>query len=258
MTPEEREKMSENARGELAELELAASGKIVDPYKLFNESEKDAWMNYVRKVAPSLRAFTALEKVYNHYVVQRYWKETLTVLEAGKPWFPAKKQWFEELIPLINGPEYGMKPTDISRTINEDGSEYVPVPSIDGKTLYFCATGRDDNEHGEDVFVSTKADSGWTKPRLIKELSGTGNQAPLSLSADGSKMLLFNASKPYQSTRQANDTWSTPVPLDADMNRFDWVGLVQIASNNQVMVFEARAGTNDIDLFIAKRQSDGK
>lgn len=258
VTPEERAKMSENARGELAELELAAAGKMVDPYKLFIESEKEAWMNYVRKVAPSSRAFTALEKVYKHYVAKRNWKEALTVLEAGQPLFPEKKRWFEELIPIINGPEYGMKPTDISRTINEDGSEYVPVPSIDGKTLYFCATGRDDNENGEDVFVSTKADSGWTKPRLIKELSGNGNQAPLSLSADGSKMLLFNASKPYQSTRQANDVWSAPVPLDADMSRFDWVGLVQIAANNQVMVFEARSGSNDIDLFIAKRQADGK
>lgn len=258
VTEEQRAKLSGDARGELAELELAASGKIVDPYKMFRENEREAWVSYVRKAAPSSRALTALEKVYKHYVVQRNWKEAAAILETGKPLFPEHNQWFTAQLAIVSGPEYGIKPVDISRTINEDGSEYVPVPSVDGKTLYFCATNRDDNIDGEDVFVSTKADSGWTKPQIIRELSGSGNQAPLSLSADGNKMLLFKSSKPYQSTRQANNSWSDPIPLDIDMNRFDWVGLVQIAANDQVMVFEARKGNNDVDLFFAKRQSDGK
>lgn len=259
MDAAQRSSLSEPARLELIELEMAASGKILDPYKRFDESEKDLWANYIRKVAPNTRAFSALEKIYKHYLIQRNWKEALGMLELGKPLFPAKQAWFDGLIPILSGPEYGIQPKSLSNVVNEEGSQYVPVPSADGKTLYFCATGREDNVGGEDVFVSMLTDSGWTRPKLVAELSGPRNQAPLSLSADGTKILLFDEGRAHQSTLQADGRWATPTPLDANLSRFAWVGLVQMSANNQTMVLEARTtASSDANLYVAQRQGDGK
>jgi len=258
LTAAERSGMTEDEQGTLAEIELEAAGNLVDTYSAFDESKKDGWLQYVKKLAPSVRAYAAFEKMLKHYMDTRNWKEASAILHAAQPLFPAKKSWFDEVTPIMDAPEEGIATNEVSRSVNEEGSEYIPVPSTDGKTLYFCATNHEDNVGGEDVFVSVKADSGWSKPHVIRELSKSGHQAPLSLSADGNKMLLYDGGKPFQSVRQTDGKWATPVKLDINMDRFSWVGLVQVAANDQVMVFEAyRENTSNKDLFIALRQPDG-
>ncbi|HMX39655.1 MAG TPA: OmpA family protein, partial [Saprospiraceae bacterium] len=257
LSPEARKAMTMEERLTLGELELEASGLSVNTSKPFNERDLDAWLAFIEKTAPTYRAWSAFDKMFSHYMQKRDWKKSSELLHANAEHFPDRKRWFTDLTAIVDAPTFGVTPTDIGKQVNEGGSEYVPVPSADGKYLYFCGSGRLDNEAGEDIFMCTRKDSGWSKPVLIKELSGAGNQAPLSLTADGNRMIIFDDGRPYQSDKTATG-WTEPKRLDVNTSDFAWVGLVQIAPNNQVMILEARTGGfSGTDLYVAQRQADG-
>lgn len=246
----------------LGELEMAARGELIDPTEDYEDSKYQKWLNYVRKLAPSEKAEMAFDKMAPYYIQNRNWKRASEVLHTGRLVFPHRAAEMNRLIPIIDGPEYGIKVKPVADVINKEGSQYVPVPSTNQKTLYFCATGREDNLGGEDIFVSYRRDTGWTKPTVVQNLSGYSNQAPLSLAADGNSMVLFDQGKPKIS-KKTSTGWSKPDTLDIDLSGFRWVGLTQIAANNKIMVFEAsKQGMvffgSDIDIYIAERMSDGK
>ena len=242
-------------KGVIGEMELEAAGKLVNTDAQFDPAANDAWLNYVQKLAPSDRAYQALEKMTKFYIWKQDWPAASKTLHTGQPLFPQAKEWFEPLIALVDAPGTGIKAVNVGSAINAGGSEYIPVPTVDGKTLYFCATDRVDNEDDEDVFVSTLVDSIWQKPTLVKELSGYGNQAPLSLTEGDSRMILFNNSRPFQSDKTATG-WTKPIAIAADVSQFSWVGLVQIAANGQVMLLEA-IDRSDIDIFVCLKDENG-
>ena len=253
-----RTRLTADQKSVIGEVELEAAGQLVNTDGLFDPKANDAWLNYVQKLAPASRAYDALEKMTKYYLWKRDWAAASKALHVGQPLFPKKKDWFDQLIPLIDAPGTGITAVSVGATINEGGSEYIPVPTVDGKTLYFCATNRVENEDQEDVFVSTRQDSLWSKPKLITELSGDGNQAPVSLTEGDSRMILFNEMRPYQADKTPTG-WTKPVPIEVDVSRFYWVGLVQIAASGQVLLLEARTTTSsDIDLYICLRDEAGK
>ncbi len=239
----------------VGEIDLEAAGQLVDVDAPFDTKDKDAWLNYIQKMAPSGRAYGALEKMTKIYLWKRDWVNASKVLHTGQPLFPEESTWIDQMITLVDAPGTGIKAVSVGATINEGGSEYIPVPTVDGKTLYFCATGRAGNEADEDVFMSTLTDSLWSKPKLVSELSGSGNQAPLSLTEGDSRIIIFNNSKPFQADKTPTG-WTKPLPIAADMSQFSWVGLVQIAANGQVMLLEA-IQRSDIDIFICLRDENG-
>jgi len=253
----ERAKLSADERLTIGELELEASGLSVNTNSPFRERDREGWQSFIKKTAPTYRASQAFDKMFAFYMGKRDWKTSSALLHEYAESFPDRKRWFGDMTVIVDAPDSGITPVDAGKIINEAGSEYVPVPSADGKYLYFCGQGRPDNESGEDVFVTTRTDSGWTKPVLIKELSGSGNQAPLSLTSDGNRIIIFDNAKPFQSDKTATG-WTEPKPLEVNTSNFGWVGLVQIAPNNQVMILEARtSGFSGTDLYIALRQPDG-
>lgn len=251
--------LPENQRLALRELEWIASGKTVNPNGVFREADQTGWLLYIRQYAPLQGALAAAEKIFQYHVGRRDWEAAAALLRETKPLFPRSQPWFDDRLAMVAGPVYGIKPVSAGPTINTAGSEYVPVLTADGKRLYFGGDNRADNVNGEDVFVSERRDTGWTKPVLVAELSGEGHQAPLSLTADGNRILLFNRAKPFQSDRTASG-WTAPQPLPVDVSEFAWVGMVQIAANNQVMFLEARKGNsfNQTDLYIARMGPSGQ
>ncbi len=253
----DRAKYPQEERNVLVDLELEASGVSINTRRPFNESELNDWKTFIKRTAPTYRGWQAFEKLFEHYMNKRDWKMSSTLLHEHESLFPDKKKWFGTLIPLVDAPDSGIAPQDAGPNINAAGSEYVPVPSADGKYLYFCGSNRADNENGEDIFVSTFENGQWSKPSLIKELSGFGNQAPLSITADGNRMIIFDDGKPFYSDKTATG-WAEAKPLELNTSMFGWVGLVQIAPNNQVMILEARGDNmSATDLYISLRQPDG-
>ncbi len=256
----EKAKLSEEEKGWLAELQWEASGKSANTSAPFKPSEREMWTMYIRRTAPSPSAFAAVEKMYRFYADSRDWPTAAAILKENKPLFKNQQPWFDDMLALADGATTGVAAVNIGWTVNSTGSEFSPVISTDGQELYFCGRYRDDNLDGEDIYLTQKSDSGWSKPALVKELSFFGHQAPSSLTADGNQMLMFNNGKLFQTERTATG-WSNPVAVQIDIARFPWVGLCQISSNNQVMLLEAKLASDAThrlsDLYVALRDESG-
>lgn len=252
-----RAQMTEPQRAALADVEWEASGKSLDISRPFSRDQHAMWSTYIRRKAPAYSAFEATEKMYKYYVSERDWAAATSLLEEARPLFKDRGNWFDDRLAIVGGPVTGVTSTRLGPAINSAADEYVPVITADGKKLYFGGRDRSDGVYGEDVFVSTLSDTGWTKAQLVRELSDDGNEAALSLTADGNNMLQFRDGKPYQSAKTASG-WSTPTPLDVEVSAFSWVGLVQITAGSQVMILEVRGGNKGgIDLYLSKRNEYG-
>ena len=131
--------------------------------------------------------------------------------------------------------------TRLSDAINsEDGSEYVPVISADGKTLLFCGQFRDDSIGREDIFISHWTDGKWSKATPLRELCTEDfNEAPLALSADGTKMILFKSGMLYTSIKGA-DQWLNPVQMSDKINISNWQADAMLTSDGKAMLFAAK------------------
>ena len=151
------------------------------------------------------------------------------------------------------------EPYSISANINsEEGSEFLPSLSTDGKTLYFVADDRPDNIGKEDVFVSYFVDGEWTVPEIVPVLSTpTSNDAPLSVSADGNSMLLFRDGKIYTSQR-TKEGWTEPLIMK-DLNYSDWNGDAVYTADGNAIIFAS--GTKnffaaEVDIYVITRNQD--
>ncbi len=140
---------------------------------------------------------------------------------------------------------------------NTDGSEYIPVLSSDGKTMYFVGSGRADNYAGEDVFYTERqADGSWAEPKMETFLSGPSNEAVVSISADGNSLVLFISGEIHLSTRTSTG-WSEPMPIVLQ-KKFSWVCMSSITRNGEALIFEAtETSLSDIDIYIAFRKKNG-
>jgi len=202
--------------------------------------------------------FSDVEELNRTFVQQKKWPVAAYLLQQVEPYYPENKAWIESTLAIVSAPARNITKKNIGPSVNNAKSQYLPVISADGQSLYYCQ-----EENGprlfEDVYTSRLVDKRWTKGEIVPLLSTPGvNEAPLSISADGNYLIMFRNGKPFETTRTAGG-WSEPRPLKLDLGRFEWVGTVQISANRQVMVFEASPTVppTDIDIYISQANELG-
>jgi outer membrane protein OmpA-like peptidoglycan-associated protein len=144
-------------------------------------------------------------------------------------------------------------------TINTKFDDYAPTLSGDETNLYFTIkypTGRKDqlgnNIYTEDLFVSTKQDSIWSKPLKMKyPFNTSGNEGAQSISFDG-KMMFFTACNRKDGLGscdiyfciKTDSGWSAPVNLGRPVNSGAWESQPSISPDGQTLYFASnRAGS---------------
>lgn len=141
--------------------------------------------------------------------------------------------------------------------VNTTGSEYIPVLSADGRTMFFVGSGRVDNYSGEDVFFTERLPDGtWAEPKIEAFFSGPINEAVVSMSADGNHLILFIGGKPHLSSKTMTG-WSEPRPILLP-KAYAWIGIASITRNGEALIFESKETVrSDIDICIALRRKNG-
>ena len=111
--------------------------------------------------------------------------------------------------------------------VNTKKSEYFPVLTIDGKTMYF--TFADGNKGGEDIYYSLLISDTWIKPKnLGKPFSTAENDAVNSISADGNTIVLFGSYKGFIGggdnfyAEKTSKGWSEIKPFPKPLNTKYW------------------------------------
>ena len=208
--------------------------------KEISDTTVEAYDKYIKAAAPKALAFVALQKILTASIGEKDWKKASQIMERYKPFFKNDKR-FVELKKLLNDSDIAVNLKSIGRNINTNADEYAPVITADGKYLYFAAKGRPDNIGFEDIFVSKWAGDHWGPAKLVDQLStSTGNEAPLSISADGNQMLLFSGGDIYESKKYYGG-WTQPESLPINTNYWE-ADAFYTADGNALMFVSDRPG----------------
>jgi outer membrane protein OmpA-like peptidoglycan-associated protein len=153
------------------------------------DEEKD---NLIKKKAPQEIAFITVHQVAEKYIKDKDWVAAIAVFEKYSKYFPNMRSRFEKTISLLRQSEELLTIANLGPGINTPQSEYGPIPTFDGRYLYFTGNRREDGFGGEDIYVSELKDSIWQKAvNLGSNINTRGNESPLSISADGNLLIIF-------------------------------------------------------------------
>ncbi|MFN8254094.1 MAG: OmpA family protein [Bacteroidales bacterium] len=254
------------------EIEIAEEGFRLNMDEDYNKNMESFYISYIQKAAPKELAFVALQRIIGSYLFEKQWNNSIELLEKYKPLFQGDAR-IDKLINILKEPEKSLKIENLSTNINTEGHEYAPVLTADGNTLYFCGRNREGNIGGEDIFVSRFLDGEWTKPELLNSINTPyAHEAPLAISADGYKLLLYANTDIYYSDKLING-WAVPRSFPSVNNENWWeADACLTADGNAILFISDRAGnignihrfgelfhgshSGNSDIYVSVRQDD--
>lgn len=197
--------------------------------------------DFIRKMAPNDIAFVALQRLIEFHAKTKNWAEATTQLKRFESLFNATgENKVSELIGILNNVDAPVQIQGV-KGINTLTDEYAPVPSIDGKKLFFCGKDRKDNFGGEDIFVAGNQKQQFITNSIVPSLSTyDGNEAPLSVSADGNTMFLWsneNGGDIKLTRLQKDGTWSEPEFLPEPINTAYYEGDAMLSADGKTLIF---------------------
>jgi outer membrane protein OmpA-like peptidoglycan-associated protein len=144
---------------------------------------------------------------------------------------------------------------NLGDSINSEYPDYSAVISADESVLIFTSnrpgsTGGEktiDDQYYADLYVSYKKKDGtWTTASNIgPPINTNGNEASISLSADGQQLFIYkdsNGGDIYFSNLEG-DKWTPPVPLGSDINTKYWeTHAAESADGNTIYFVSDRPG----------------
>ena len=166
-----------------------------------------------------------------------------------------------------------VKIENMGGAINSQYAEYSPVLTADESTMIFTtrrpgSTGRKQDTTGityEDIFISHKKDSVWSKAESIGKLVNTeGNEASVGISVDGQIIFIYKddtdgAGNLYV-THLKGDNWSVPVKLNDNINTKSWEPSAFISADGNRLYFasDREGGFGGRDLYSSEKLPDGE
>lgn len=261
--------------GQLSTQEKALLSHINESNRLISEldttsqlPDTTAIITLMKSLAPVYTSYLLFDKAYNIFKRKQMYDEAWALARAGSNLYQntdsacsrrkyPESSWFSRMTNMLAPPTEKLVARQAPGINTENGSEYLPVLSPDKKTLYFIGAGRSDGKAGEDPYEVKLNGVNPGPPKLVEELASRGNEAILSITADGKEALVFRDGGLHTSEKK-DGKWTEPVRIDEISNRFGWVGVAQITNDGGVMLFEAQKSSDDIDFYVTFRQDDGK
>jgi len=246
------------------ENDLALASRFEDlKDRTFDENQNEEFSQFIKDAAPHRAAFQALLKVIHEDLKNKNWASAKLTMKKFQTYFKTSNL-YNQLFDALNAPKQNVQLTKLSDDINSTGSEYAPVISADGKTLYFCAKNRMDNLGGEDIFISRKENNQWSPAKLMAGINTiSSSEAPEAISVDGTQMMMFQSGQLCFSN-QTFDGWSELEFLPSTVNQTLWQGDATISSDGRALLFaSARKDivgfpkNNNLDIYAALKDENG-
>jgi outer membrane protein OmpA-like peptidoglycan-associated protein len=176
-------------------------------------------------------------------------------------------------INLVKGlPNEKIEKINLGKNINSQYSEYCPVISPDGKTLYLFVLD-DPNNIGEgDIWYATKSGNDWTPRKNIGEpLNNDENNFVISVSPDNNTLFVSRKYKTkgnkvidngqgFSLVTKTKTGWSVPkdVTVEGFKNKNKY-GEFCLSSDQKTLIhaIESDETFGDQDLYVSFRKADG-
>jgi outer membrane protein OmpA-like peptidoglycan-associated protein len=164
-----------------------------------------------------------------------------------------------------------IKIQNLGANVNSTYADYSAVLSDDQHTLFFTSrragsTGGlkdDEGNYMEDIYMSAKTKSGWSKAENIgAPINTESNDASVGISPDGQTILIYKDDKGdgnIYSTTLNGDTWGTPVKLNANINTKYWEPSAYFSADGNTLYFVSNrpGGFGGRDLYTSKKTAQG-
>lgn len=164
-----------------------------------------------------------------------------------------------------------VKIENLGDNINSPHADYSPVLSADQKLLFFTTRrpgtkGSQEDSDGnymEDIYMSEKTKTGWSKAVSIGEPINTEwHEATVGISPDGQMILIYkddNGDGNIYSTTLDGDKWSVPVKLNDNINSKHWEPSAFISADGNALFFtsDRPGGFGGRDLYTSKKKPSG-
>jgi outer membrane protein OmpA-like peptidoglycan-associated protein len=224
--------------------ELGDQLYLISGYSSYLFSKYD---EYIKLAAPNERAFLALQKMISDDIEKKNWANASKTVSSYLPYFRTNRKKIDNLLAILNKPtDPNIKIYNMGTNINTIvGGEYTPVISADDKYFYFCGRDRSDLNKNEDIFVSKKGPYGFSLATPVASLNNNGtNQAPLSISADGTEMILFVDGKLKMAEKNIYNQWEVQSSFPETINSGKWQADARITSDKKALIFSSIRSTN--------------
>jgi tetratricopeptide (TPR) repeat protein len=148
--------------------------------------------------------------------------------------------------------------TNLGKVINNSQANFNAVPSGDGKNLVFTSPGR----QGYDIYQSALTDSGWTEPRNITSMLGTGRYMKTCyLSQDGTLLLLVQEDPEDANiffSQYKKGRWAKAEPVKKPVNSSWNETHASMSPDGKIMYFTSnrKGGEGDLDIYRSMLQGD--
>ena len=239
----------------------------------FNPPMLSVYEKYIDNAAPVELAFVTLQRILTPALEKKEWLQAVKILEKHSSKFP-KDNRIQKIIKILEADDIQVTKKSISDNINSKGHEYAPVISADGKRLYFCGRKREGSIGGEDIFVTDFENGAWSKPELINGINTPfAHEAPLAISADGNRLLLYANQDVYYSDKTYSG-WTIARPFPSVNTDKSWEADAMISSDgNAIFFISDRKGnigyhnefgkkfhgtyTGNLDIYVSEKTKTG-
>ncbi|MCZ7557601.1 MAG: OmpA family protein [Bacteroidia bacterium] len=152
--------------------------------------DKDDYVAYIKKWAPSEDAFLAVQRLAKPALDAQDWEAAIAVFEQYRSAFPLMAGRFDKIISLLREPSYNVELRNL-RGLNTEWNEIKPSVTVDGSRLYF-ASDREGGFGNLDIYVSDFENDEWSEPVNIGERINTKEHETINgISFDGTKILVY-------------------------------------------------------------------
>ncbi|MDR0941671.1 MAG: OmpA family protein [Bacteroidales bacterium] len=241
------------------DFKIADKGEGLEYQKPLDSTATPYFEQYITMAAPREKAFVALQKLISTDIANKQWDKALRTVKKFQPAFGAKDPRITGLIEILQRPyDTSIEVQPLPGYVNtREGGEYSPVITANNKYLYFCGNKRIDNLGLEDIFVSEWKNNEWARPAVLQSLSNMNtNEAPLSISVDGTKMLYFREGVIYYSEKTAQG-WTQGISVSKDINNAIWSADAMITADGNAIIFASVRKGEGLNFYTAQNASLG-
>ncbi|NOZ46556.1 MAG: OmpA family protein [Chlorobi bacterium] len=225
---------------------------------------RNAALKYEMEVITNPNAYLNLGKCY--FEMQEFDLALEAMQSYKKNGTSIDEDYVNNFIKLLKRDDDYVEVTNMGPGVNSDKSEYIPVITLDDKTIYYISNDRVGGLGGEDIWYSTKQDNGtWGNPEAFNALNTDSHEGLLSISEDGNVAIVFGN---YKGTFGGGDLfysvktdegWTLPCNLGGAINTDGWESQAQLAPDGKTLLFCAEwdNGYGNSDIYMSELTKNG-
>lgn len=237
----------------------------------YNPANELFYEDFIIRAAPSYIAYTALQRMASPLIAEKKYAEAAELFNKFRPKFIGSEDLIDQTVALLKAADQPLKITPYPEAINSSEMQYAPVLTADGKRMYYCqnSTGYD-----EDVYYSDFLGGKWENTVAMNNFNtGSGNEAPLAVSADGNTLLIFKDAKIYRSDKRytgwsplnefkqlnSGKSWNADAVFSSDGNAIIFTSDRQgnIGNYHPHMQLFCGSTSGNSDIYVCEKNPDG-